>query len=1438
MSPAPEDLSPNAPPPVRTAAPAGPPRHRGRRILRIALAAVVGPLLLGAFLAVYLLGTQSGARFLFARLGALLPGSFDVAKVEGRIRGPLALSGVLYERPGMEVRVDHLSLAWRPAALLNRQLDVESLVAQGVHVQKTPAPPTNEPFKLPDLNLRFNIIVRDAQVREVTVKPIAGDPSPPLVIDRIDLATTETAGVFHLDRLAVRSPQLNADVAGTLEPRGAYPLDLTTRWSVQPAGMAAVAGGGRLSGTLEKLKVSQAVETPFAVQVDADLSEPLQSLGFDARLAFRDLDPRRLQASLPALTASGTIAAKGTLDDFTSTGRIAGVVEGALAGLAPGAIGPVAVSWSLAHQKGDTYRLDAADVAFPGTPARLHAAGRFTASSDQTKGADAKAQRLAVDAALSWQGLAWPPRGKASFASASGQAKIAASGTSEALAGTVSLRAAVDPVGEVAADLRLARQGDTFRLERGDITVPGTPARITASGSVTQSGGQRGAVTTLDARASWRQVQWPLRGQPLAKSAAGEAQVAGTTDAYRARLAADLSGPPGGQIPPGRWTIAGQGTKTSFQIASLAADVLAGRLAGSGTVGWSPQTTWQLALTANGLNPAALRPDFPGKLDLAVDTRGTLAAAGPSGTVDLKRLGGTLRGQPIAGSAAVRLAGKRYDLPHVDLTWGGAKVAASGSVGDRLDLTYRLAVPNLALALPQASGEVDASGKISGALRTPRLVTDAKLAGLRYAPASPPGAPAAAPTTVGKATVSADVDLAPGGQIRLDVQASQLVSGARSVGSLTLAARGAAERHTLTLAVVDPSDIPGGRVDLALAGGLSGSLFGSSGPRASWRGDITRLDLHAQRTGNWSLERPAPLAVSQTDLRLDGFCWRSGDARLCADASRVKAGPWSAKATLAALPLSLLLQPALPAGASVRGELAGTVAARGGTSGLDQLTVDLTPGPGDLVYPTESGKPVTVHFERGAIRAATGAQGGQATADLKLTNLGEISGQVRLPRLGGGVAVAGQPLAGKIAAHLSDLGFAGALAPELRDVGGNLQADFTLGGTFGAPRLTGQAKLAAGRAKVPEYGLDLRDVTLTAAGDGGSILQVTGGARSGKGTIAISGQASLEPSAAAPVHLKITGKRFQVAGTHEMAILISPDLDLTYQGKLVRLTGQVDVPYAHIDIEKLQKKNNPVPASRDVVFVGATVPKPIPTKAPTAIQARVRVVLGDDIDLKALGLAGKPTGSLLAVEQPGKDPTATGQIEINQGTFKAYGQDLTIERGRLIFAGGPLDNPGVDLRAYRKADDGTTAGIEATGTLKAPEVTLWSDPVMTQSEALAYLLLGHPLSQATPQEGSLLANAATSLELKGGNLLAKQLVSRFGLESATIESTGGLDQATLVLGKYLSPRLYVSYGIGLFQSINTFRIRYLLNKTFTLQADSGQTTPGATGADILYTKDH
>jgi translocation and assembly module TamB len=235
------------------------------------------------------------------------------------------------------------------------------------------------------------------------------------------------------------------------------------------------------------------------------------------------------------------------------------------------------------------------------------------------------------------------------------------------------------------------------------------------------------------------------------------------------------------------------------------------------------------------------------------------------------------------------------------------------------------------------------------------------------------------------------------------------------------------------------------------------------------------------------------------------------------------------------------------------------------------------------------------------------------------------------------------------------------------------------------------------------------------------------------------------------------------------------------------------------------------------------------------IAARVTIILGSDVKLSAEGLETKLRGAVTVIEDPVQGTKATGQLELSEGTFKAYGQDLVIERGRLYFAGGPIYDPGIDVRAYRKiAEDNVTAGINARGTLKAPEVSVWSEPTMSESEALSYLLLGRPLESTNQQEGSMLANAATSLGIRGGNLLAKKLGAALGLQEASIVPGNTLQEASFVIGKYLSPRLYLSYGIGLFDASSTLRLRYLISEHLHLEAQTGAQTSG----DALYTIEH
>ena len=80
-------------------------------------------------------------------------------------------------------------------------------------------------------------------------------------------------------------------------------------------------------------------------------------------------------------------------------------------------------------------------------------------------------------------------------------------------------------------------------------------------------------------------------------------------------------------------------------------------------------------------------------------------------------------------------------------------------------------------------------------------------------------------------------------------------------------------------------------------------------------------------------------------------------------------------------------------------------------------------------------------------------------------------------------------------------------------------------------------------------------------------------------------------------------------------------------------------------------------------------------------------------------------GELEAIETPGEKTRGRGALSFRQGKYRGYGQDLTIDPGRLIFA-GPINNPSLDVLAYRKAADNTRAGFKVTGTVQAPVVEL------------------------------------------------------------------------------------------------------------------------------------
>jgi translocation and assembly module TamB len=220
--------------------------------------------------------------------------------------------------------------------------------------------------------------------------------------------------------------------------------------------------------------------------------------------------------------------------------------------------------------------------------------------------------------------------------------------------------------------------------------------------------------------------------------------------------------------------------------------------------------------------------------------------------------------------------------------------------------------------------------------------------------------------------------------------------------------------------------------------------------------------------------------------------------------------------------------------------------------------------------------------------------------------------------------------------------------------------------------------------------------------------------------------------------------------------------------------------------------------------------------------------------------------------------TSRGEIRVIKGRYKAYGVDLEIVRGRLFYAGGPINQPTLDILALRTVGD-VRAGVTAGGLLRAPVIKLYSEPAMPDVDILAYIVFGRPLgsSSTSSEQAGMMAQVAGVLLSRGQSVvLQEQIKKRLGLSTLEIQSggteaagrmgykeiptapagvapaspSGGVSQTMLTVGKYLTPELYFSYGQSLFTGGNLFRLRYDLSRRWQIETQTGSES----GADLYY----
>jgi translocation and assembly module TamB len=333
-----------------------------------------------------------------------------------------------------------------------------------------------------------------------------------------------------------------------------------------------------------------------------------------------------------------------------------------------------------------------------------------------------------------------------------------------------------------------------------------------------------------------------------------------------------------------------------------------------------------------------------------------------------------------------------------------------------------------------------------------------------------------------------------------------------------------------------------------------------------------------------------------------------------------------------------------------------------------------------------------------------------------------------------------------------------------------------------------------------------------------------GSAQSDKGRIDIDG-ALIEPlRESRRFHARIDATDLR-ARIPDVDVRVGGSVEVDWRPGLYSVKGRIEIPRATITMSELPP--GAVAVSDDVIVVDRVEQRAKGLR----MQADLEIVLKDNVQFSAFGLSTRLTGTLRLRQSVDGVVQLNGSLALIDGTFKAFGQTLAIDSGRLIYSGSP-QNPYVDASASRTIQETArtvTVGARIQGPARAIETTLTSDPAMSDAETLSYLVLGRPLSSATAQEGNDVMGAAVALGLKGAAPVIKEVTNALGLEELT--ATGGsTEDLTLVAGKRFSRRIFVRYSYQTFTRMSAILVELMLSRRLALEATASEIP----AIDVIY----
>jgi translocation and assembly module TamB len=903
-------------------------------------------------------------------------------------------------------------------------------------------------------------------------------------------------------------------------------------------------------------------------------------------------------------------------------------------------------------------------------------------------------------------------------------------------------------------------------------------------------------------------LQWPLHDAAALKISQSQLQLRGDINQSHFTGQFRIEAP---ELPAASTSFSGYASLSGITLEQLLLATLDGQILATGSADWQQQLHWQGLLQLENIQPGLYWPDYSGNIAGTVRHSGALANDN-SWQLNFSELAlnGTLRDYQLALTGAAQLADLSgngdYQLSteQLKLQHAGNSILLFGKVQQAWQLELQVAAPALGRSLAGVAGNVQGQFAITGPRNQPELSGILQGRALRWQDLH-----------LGELQLDADVWLDSAQQLnsQLKLNASDGRYQQQDLQHATLTLQGSEQQHQLSVALLSSEH----QLELELHGAVDAK-------REKWQGQLQQAAL-SSLFGRWQTTTATAVEylMPKQQLQIAPHCWQQQSSELCLKSSLV-VSPKQATVELTLNQFNLAtIATLLPSQMALTGIANAGLSANWQQGKLPVATLNVNSAEGSFSHQLDT--PLQLQWQQLSFTNKLQDDNLNSTLQLKLAQHAQLNANIKVSAIQQG----NKQLSGQLQLQQLTLKLFQPLLGEFSELQGQMSSELQFSGNLNTPELHGEMRVEQLRikGKTAPVDIDNADILLSFTGRQATI---NGLLSTPQGEVNLSGDASWQQLTdwQAKLHLKGDELRLQVPNAR---LQIAPDLTLRASPELLQLHGNVNIPAATINIDSLP--DEAVELSDDLVLLNARLqPVPQDNKSVFNLQTDINVLLGNQVKLSAFGLKTKLNGKLRVRQQPRQALRLNGDVRLQDGTFRAYGQDLLIRKGKMSF-NGPADQPFLNIEAIRNPDnmeDDVIAGIRVSGPADEPNVVIFSEPAKAQANALSYLLMGRDLDSSSGGGSNAVTTGLIGMTLASSSKVVGELGEAFGLQDLTLDTAGAGDNSQVTVSGYLSRDLQLKYGYGIFNAVGEFTLRYRLMRRLYLEAVSGVDN----AVDLLY----